>query len=83
MRISKRKGAVKCRHVCHCGDQSSPSGAKNISMAGKLRFQVLGADKFDHSVAAIAQRSAELAIVIGLWWRSVSGPIQSTRTTTS
>jgi hypothetical protein len=44
-------------------------------MAGELRFQILGADKFDDSVAPIAQRSAELAVVIGSWRHSVSGPI--------
>jgi hypothetical protein len=32
----------------------------------ELRLHILGADKFDDPVAAVAQRSAELPVVIGL-----------------
>jgi len=44
-------------------------------MARELRFQILGADEFDHSIAPIAQSCPELAVVIGLCRLSVSGPI--------
>jgi hypothetical protein len=38
-------------------------------------IQVSGAAQLDHPVAAIAQRTAELAIVVGSWRRIVSGAI--------
>ena len=44
-------------------------------MTGELRCQVLGAAQFDNPVAAIAQRSADLAVVIGSGRRSMGGPI--------